>query len=160
EDGDHPPPSEGAVSVTAPRVIVVVKRTHYGKYVEEERDPEVRRLLRRRDPSVARWVESHKEHVATLAEVESVLASHGARVWLVHGPRVRFDASEASLIVTVGGDGTLLAASHHIGKTPILGVNSSPRSSVGFFCVSNIDNVGSMLARALQGRLPSMRLSR
>ena len=41
----------------------------------------------------------------------------------------------ARLVVTVGGDGTLLAASHLVGGgVPVVGINSSPRSSVGFFC--------------------------
>ena len=137
--------------VSAPRVIVVVKRTHYGRYVEEENDPEVRKLLKRRDPSVANWVKSHQEHVKTLAEVQRALKKLGARVWVVQGPRVVFDASDAALVVTVGGDGTLLAASHHVGKTPILGVNSSPGSSVGFFCAGRRSNAEAMLSRALAG---------
>jgi NAD+ kinase len=146
--------------VSLPRVVVVVKRTLYTRHVEDEDDPEVRRLLRRRDPSVARWRTAHREHVATLAKVLRVLERLGARVWVLHGPRVVFDASDAALVVTVGGDGTLLAASHHVGATPILGVNSSPRSSVGFFCASRRGDVGTMLARALQGDVPSVRLAR
>ena len=118
----------------APRVVVVVKRTPFGRYVEEEGDPEVVRLIKKRDPSVARWVRAHREHLGTVAVVERALKKLGARAWMLHGPRVVFDASDASLVVTVGGDGTLLAASHHVGRAPILGVNSSPGSSVGFFC--------------------------
>ena len=34
------------------RVIVVSKRTSYARFVEEERDPRAKALLRRRDPSV------------------------------------------------------------------------------------------------------------
>jgi NAD+ kinase len=146
--------------VTAPRVVVVVKRTLYSRHVEEEDDPEVRRLIRRRDPSVARWSTAHREHIATLSEVRSVLERLGARVWILHGPRVVFDASDAALVVTIGGDGTLLAASHHVGKTPILGVNSSPHSSVGFFCASHRADVGTVLPRALRGEVPSVRLAR
>lgn len=144
----------------APRVVVVVKRTLYSRHVEDEDDPEVRRLLRRRDPSVARWHTAHREHVATLAAVRRTLEQLGARVWVLHGPRVVFDASDAALVVTVGGDGTLLAASHHVGEAPILGVNSSPRSSVGFFCASQRGDVRTMLARALKGDVPSVRLAR
>ena len=41
------------------------------------------------------------------------------------------------LIITIGGDGTVLAASHVAGNTPILGVNSMPKTSVGFFCAAD-----------------------
>ncbi len=160
EDGARASPARGALPVTVPRVILVVKRTPYARYVEEESDPEVRRLVRRRDPSVAVWVESHREHVATLAEVSRVLKKLGAKVWLLQGPRVVFDASDAALVVSVGGDGTLLAASHHVGRTPVIGVNSSPRSSVGFFCAARRANVETLLSRALSGKVKALKLSR
>ncbi|HEX4474204.1 MAG TPA: NAD(+)/NADH kinase [Polyangiaceae bacterium] len=146
--------------MSAPRVIVVVKRTPYDRYIEEENDPEVKRLLKRRDPSVSSWLKAHRAHVATLRRVESVLKRLGARVWVLHGPRLVFDASDAKLIVTVGGDGTLLAASHHVGSTPILGVNSSPHSSFGFFCAAQRSTVEPMLRRALDGDLPALTLAR
>jgi NAD+ kinase len=78
----------------------------------------------------------------------------------MHGPRVQFDASDAALVVTVGGDGTLLAASHNVEDTPVLGINSAPDSSVGFFCVGHRRVVARMLPRALEGKLESRRLSR
>jgi NAD+ kinase len=146
--------------VTAPRVVVVVKRTPFSRYVEEENDPEVVRLIQRRDPSVAQWVRAHREHVSTLRVVERALKKLGARAWVLHGPRMVFDASDASLVVTVGGDGTLLAASHNVGTAPLLGVNSSPGSSVGFFCAAVRDDVADKLRRALEGRLPSVELAR
>jgi len=37
--------------VTSMRVIVVVKRTAYGRYVEEEHDERVARLLAQGDPT-------------------------------------------------------------------------------------------------------------
>jgi NAD+ kinase len=128
--------------------------------VEEENDPEVVRLIKRRDPSVAQWGRAHREHLSTLRVVERALKQIGARAWVLHGPRVVFDASEAALVVTVGGDGTLLAASHHVGAAPLLGVNSSPGSSVGFFCAALRDNVAEMLRRALADDLPSVALAR
>jgi NAD+ kinase len=146
--------------MTLPRVVVVVKRTLYSRYVEEEADPEIIRLIRKRDPSIAQWVHAHREHVSTLAVVERALKRIGARAWVLHGPRVVFDASDAALVVTVGGDGTLLAASHHVGAAPLLGVNSSPGSSVGFFCAAVRDNVAGKLKKAIEGRLPSVELSR
>lgn len=146
--------------MSRPRVIVLVKKTLYRRHVEEEGDTEIQRLIRKKDPSVANWVTSHREHEATLAEVESALAELGARAWVLRGPRTVFDASDAALVVTVGGDGTLLAASHHVAAVPVLGVNSAPQSSVGFFCAATRKTVRDMLARALRGDLGSLCLAR
>ena len=146
--------------MSAPLVIVVSKRTAYRRFVEDERDPHVRELLRRRHPSVARWIDAHREHVRTLARVERALRKLGARVWVLQGPRIAFDPSAADLVVTVGGDGTLLAASHHVVAIPVLGVNSAPKLSVGFFCGADSDNASEMLAEAFHGRLPRVELTR
>lgn len=146
--------------MTNPRVIVVAKRTEYSRFVEEEHDPHVLRLLKEKDPSVASWKPAHRAHLKTLALVERTLKHLGARVWVLHGPRVVFDTTDASLIVTVGGDGTLLAASHHVSTVPVLGVNSAPKHSVGFFCPGNISNLEAMIQQALEGRLTKMELGR
>lgn len=146
--------------MSGPRVVVLVKRSLYRRHVEEEKDPEAIRLLRKKDPSVENWMKAHRDHESTLAEVESALDHLGARAWLLRGPRPVFDSSDAALVVTVGGDGTLLAASHHVGQVPILGVNSSPSSSVGFFCAADRKNVRRMLEAALEGTLRSVRLTR
>ncbi len=44
------------------------------------------------------------------------------------------------LIITVGGDGTLLDISKYVTNTPILGVNSDPVKSIGWFSHANIAN--------------------
>jgi NAD+ kinase len=63
--------------------------------------------------------------------------------------------------VTVGGDGTVLAASHQIGsRTRLLGVNSAPESSVGFFCAATKGTVGPTLEAALEGKLRGVTLAR
>lgn len=38
------------------------------------------------------------------------------------------------LIITLGGDGTFISASHSLRKNPILGINSVPFSSTGHYC--------------------------
>ena len=58
------------------------------------------------------------------------------KVLMVERAHAMFDASDADLVVAVGGDGTLLAASHNVVDVPILGVNSAPGHSVGFFCAA------------------------
>jgi NAD+ kinase len=146
--------------VSRPHVIVVGKRTAYMRFVEDEQDPRARGLIKKRDPSVATWLDSHREHMRTMEEVEKVLDRIGAKSMFLQRASAAFDTSDASLVIAVGGDGTLLAASHNVGGVPILGVNSAPSHSVGFFCAAQRSDVASHLQRALDGKLKSMRLTR
>jgi NAD+ kinase len=132
----------------------------YERSILERRDPKAVSLFQRRDVSVARWRKAHLAHQLTLKHVQQTLRSLGAKITVLRGPGVVFDASDASLVVTVGGDGTLLAASHHVSSIPILGVNSSPEHSVGFFCPAHLGNLEGTIESALDGTLPSVLLSR
>jgi NAD+ kinase len=143
----------------APRIAIVVKRTTYRKFVVEEHDPLIAKLVRRRDPTVSRLKQPPETHDATMREVEEAIAKLGAAV--VHRGGPRFRIPKADLVVSVGGDGTLLATSHQIGDgIPLLGVNSAPESSVGFFCGAQKGNIADMLERALSGRLRALELTR
>jgi NAD+ kinase len=141
-------------------VVVVAKRSLYDRVVRERRDPKVMALFQKRDVSVSNWRKAHLEHERTLKKVLQVLKSLGVSVTTLRGPGVVFDASDAALVVSVGGDGTLLAASHHVADVPILGVNSAPEHSVGFFCPAQRNNVDVLLKAALDGTLPSVSLAR
>lgn len=130
------------------------------QFVRDRPDPRAVALLEKGDVSVARWRSAHHEHHETLREVQTALRELGAEVTLVSGPGAPFDASEALLVVAVGGDGTLLAASHYVGTTPVLGVNSSPGHSVGFFCSVGRGNLRSVLKAALRQDLEKATLAR
>lgn len=146
--------------MTGPKVIVVGKKSAWDRYVEEEGDPRVRMLLKRRDPSVKRWKSAHDENQKTLEAVFTTLERFGARAVLIGDAYRAFDTSDSELVVSVGGDGTLLAASHNIDDVPVLGVNSAPKHSVGFFCAARRSDLSAKIGNALDGRLPSVRLSR
>ncbi len=111
------------------KVIVVVKKTRY-----ETANAEAKRLIESHHQSVSGWVAAHDRHHRSLAAVMEGLERAGCRVGLVSSPYESFDPGGSELVVPVGGDGTFLAASHSVGKTPMLGVNSDPESSRGFFC--------------------------
>jgi NAD+ kinase len=142
------------------RVVVVVKRTAYRLFVEEEQDERIARLLRKNDPTVRRMRRSHDEHEGTIEEVDGALRQLGAEALWVRRAHAPFDVDGARLVVTVGGDGTLLAASHRVGTTPILGVNSAPSHSVGFFCGVRKGGVKIAIAKALAGRMNAVELTR
>jgi NAD+ kinase len=79
---------------------------------------------------------------------------------MVSSLNVRFRPSGAALVLSVGGDGTLISTSHNVGAEPLLGVNSSPEHSVGYFCAARPDNLRVLLARALDGSLKAQPLTR
>lgn len=144
----------------APRVAVVVKRTTYRKFVVDDQDPLIARLLRRKDPTVIRLKQSHEAHERTVRAVDAALKALGVDIVARGGPRAHIP-SRVDLVVTVGGDGTLLAAQHQIPDgVPLLGVNSAPEHSVGFFCGADVSNVGETLSRALAGTLAATELAR
>jgi len=142
------------------QVAVLVKRSSYRTFVEEAKDARITKLIATGDPTVRRMRRSHEDHLETLAEVKLALQELGVRAHYQEGPRTKIDG-DYDLVVTVGGDGTLLAASHQLGEsTPILGVNSAPQSSVGFFCAAKKGRVKTTLEAALAGRLRGIELSR
>lgn len=146
--------------MSGPRVIVVAKRTSYQRFVEEEGDPRASLLVKQKDPAVKSWLDSHAEHQRTLEVVTSELERVGARSLVLRRAHAAFDASDAALVIAVGGDGTLLAASHNLDSVPILGVNSAPNYSVGFFCAATRKDFRRHLEQALLGKLRSVSLSR
>jgi NAD+ kinase len=109
---------------------------------------------------VSRLRASHEAHEETVREVDRALEELGADVVFRGGPRGRFPA-KVDLVVTIGGDGTLLSASHQIGDgVPLLGINSAPDHSVGFFCGGKKGSVRATLRRAMDDTLPRSELTR
>jgi NAD+ kinase len=143
------------------RVAVVLKRSSWRKWVEEERDARIAKLLDAKDEAVRRMRPGHIDHMETVAEVTGALDELGAKATFYDRPHDFRVKGRFDLVVTVGGDGTLLAASHGIGPgVPLLGVNSSPNNSVGFFCAAKKGGVKRVLASALGGSLPGLELAR
>ncbi len=143
-----------------PRVIVVAKRSALTRLEDGGGDARARSLLHQRHESVRKWRPAHEQHQRTLEAVLSELSRLGAEPLLLYGSHAEFDPRGAALVITVGGDGTLLAASHSVSHVPILGVNSAPRYSVGFFCAAKRSNLREMIAGALDGSLKRLKLAR
>lgn len=74
--------------------------------------------------------------------------------------RARRAIGRARLVISVGGDGTLLAASHWVTGATLLGVNSAPRSSVGYLTLTRRTTVARTLARIASGELVPQRVAR
>ncbi len=140
------------------RVLVVYKKSRYRIYVLERKNRRMSELLRRDDPSVDAMRDTHETHERTLARTLAALRDGGAEVTARYRAQAAGDSYD--LVVTVGGDGTLLEAARAITDTPVLAVNSAPSSSVGFFCGASPVDLEDRLGLALEGRLPVVRLAR
>lgn len=120
-------------------VLIVTKTTNYelhGAVIEAK-------VQQGRVPmdALERLRKAHSEHYRTLAQLKDALAA--ARIVYEETSREtsRPWPQSGTPVITVGGDGTLLAASHHIGADGLIfGIRSSV-SSVGFLCCAGQDDV-------------------
>jgi NAD+ kinase len=139
------------------RALVFVKRTGFDSFSKTQR---VATLLAHKDPRALRLQKSHELHYETVAEVERALAELGVS-YAFDDAQYRGAIQDVDLVISVGGDGTLLLASHRIGRgVPILGLNSAPHSSVGFFCAGKKGTAKRTIASALARKLPATELHR
>jgi len=143
-----------------PRVLIIYKKSAYRVYVQERRHPRVTALIDAGDEAASRLSRAHASHEKTLEEARQALRAFGAHVELrhrsLHAPEAAFD-----LVVTVGGDGTLLRVSQLVGpECPVVAINSAPEDSVGYFSAGSRDDVAEVLADALAGRLRATSLTR
>ncbi len=143
----------------APRVLVIYKRTTYQRY-RGGQSSRIKRLLDEHDGTVETLVEAHHAHLDTIERARAYLKELGAEATLRHNydpcPEDRWD-----LVVTLGGDGTLLWASHFVGPdVPMVAINSAPNASIGYFCAGDREALRETLQMALSGELKATRLTR
>lgn len=142
------------------RVLVIYKKSTWERYRRAGDQEHIDRLLANGDPAIAQLIEAHDEHQSTLDEARAAFKRLGVSAVF----RYRWqggDVDDCDLLVTLGGDGTLLWASHFVGpKTPVVAINSAPRASVGYFCAGDKHALEATLGRALSGELPRAELTR
>ena len=141
------------------RVLVVYKKSAYQLHILERRDPHLLKLLRRRQPDAVNIQRAHDVHQRTLDAVAHSLRNLGVAFDLIYRANLKASTRYA-LVVSVGGDGTLLQASHVVSDTPILGVNSDPSRSEAVFCAATRRTFEALFQRALGGVLPPALLYR
>lgn len=136
------------------RVLVVFKRS----FLQQQRDDPG--FLRALDPATRRRLfVTDEENRRSILDVVHEVMRRPIRADVVY--RGNLAASgRYDLVVTLGGDGTLMQASHFVGRTPVLAVNSDPGHSLGLFCGADRHTFPGRLEAALRGRLPRTPLNR
>lgn len=141
------------------RVLIIYKKSLYQLYGLERKDAEYLHFLNADEKALQKALEGHEANLEALASARETLKKRDI------GFDVRYRAkkaatSEYDLVITIGGDGTLLDASHAVLNVPILGINSAPNFSVGHFCSATHTNLGESLEKIQNGNFPELKLTR
>lgn len=100
------------------------------------------------------------EHQKTLQTVQKILKKYQVYSQQVSRRNLK-NVQNFDLIITVGGDGTFLHASHFAPPHHLLlGVNSAPSVSVGAYCFANRQNFEKVLLKILEKKAPILSLHR
>jgi NAD+ kinase len=112
------------------------------------------RTGRRLAGNVADAAREQESTLATLLETLSRLGVTPASFSVdALDSRARRTIATARFVISVGGDGTLLATSHWTAGAPLLGINSAPRSSVGHLTLARRATLPRILKRIADGTL-------
>jgi len=142
------------------RVLAVYKKSTYDIYVRERKHVRVQQLLDDGDHSVRNLRRAHERHKLALQRARETMQAAGVKATFRHrsGP---VGVEDFDLIVTLGGDGTLLWASHLAGAgLPMLAINTAPEDSIGFFAAGSGEQLADLLSEVQHGRLSETRLTR
>lgn len=145
--------------MSRPKVLVIYKESAYSQFLS-------RHQLSQGLKKGGYWdvvLGSHERHHLTLKGVRETLVAEGLDVTLVLRDQVyglKDVDRRFQLLVSVGGDGTLLDSSHLVARTPILGVNSDPLRSVARFSGCNLRSFPGVLKAYLKGSLRPTRVQR
>lgn len=121
------------------KVLVIYKKSGY-QLAKEKNNKKLLELIEAGDESVATMLPTHMAHQATLKKVTDDLSSFDLSKLDILYRADTAKVDDYDIVITVGGDGTFLWASKFVSsKVPMLGVNSAPDSSVGFFTAASAE---------------------
>jgi len=140
------------------RILVLSRITTLERLAGPDGRPRIGSPANRRAAWFERIEEAHEDHLGTLATIRAALGRLGCASRVVRSMD-GLDTGRYDLVLTAGGDGTVLYASHHVDATPMLGVRSSSHSA-GYLTGATRKDVERKLSSFLEGRLSSTLLQR
>ncbi len=132
------------------RVLIVYKKSSYQEHALDEKDANYLRLLRQGSPATLKSKSTHDTHVDTLETVKR----HLRNLRIAYDVCLRTQLKPIrrhDLVLTIGGDGTFLETSHFVAKGPMLGINSVPKESVGYYCKATAESFLDKLYEYIHG---------
>lgn len=143
------------------KIVVVVKESSYERLVLRDKDEKTIQLLNESSIVTSKLKIAHNEHMETLVRVQNFLQDHEVEYKTLTEHTSIEIPEDTELVITVGGDGTFLAASHAVSsKIPIFGINSAPSTSVGFFCRAKMNTAKKIFEDIQTGVCEEIQVSR
>ena len=131
--------------------LLLIKHSSYDAYKHHKLISSSTRNASMPRSEIKRFKQTHDIHYQSLGRVEALLkAMHINFHRYYRGSKI--DYKKYNLIITLGGDGTFLEASHQVHRQEIIGVNSDPNWSVGRFCTATANNLQVYLEEYLSGK--------
>jgi NAD+ kinase len=143
------------------KVLVVYKKSTFQLQAVEHREPRFLKLLEEGHANVAKVKTAHDEHYETLESLKSELSKRNIEFQCVARADLKESVDDHDMVISVGGDGTFLDASHAVQSIPLMGVNSARSTSFGHFCIANISNLSEIIEKIAAGDIepwPLLRL--
>ncbi|CAM9667604.1 unnamed protein product [Ascophyllum nodosum] len=153
------------------KILLVVKHTAYESFSQLK--------VQGRAPLAVNWERlrnRHNVHKECVASVQRVLTKQKANFAVVGREELdRQHIAQVDLVISVGGDGTVLSSSHFLGENiPLAGVNSDPttaeekcsmklteeRRSIGALCMCTSLDVEKELPKILSREVEPQRRAR
>lgn len=158
------------------RVLVLLKRSALDLYTNLHKDPNITSLVRSDHQGVGNLVDRHNRHEEAVKFCKDVLCRKPLEFKTVLRDEVNAPIHDVDLVITIGGDGTLLNASHYMDSSvPVFGVNSDPTRiteveekldsfdatrSTGYLCGSTVESFEQVLDEILEGQREPVQLTR
>ena len=142
------------------RVLLVYKKSNLDLYIHERKNTRYQALMEADAVAVKHMQAAHDVHQDTLTTVKKCLAQRKIPTRVSYRARFKPEDTGDALIITVGGDGTVLDASHKISQGTILGVNSAPGYSAGFLCAAQASTFSEILDLVLSKQMEPISVPR
>lgn len=149
-------------------VYIIQKQTAYERYTKRPVGVDFVEYMEKAGQSLEGLMFAHESHERTRASLEAFLkkkkisfevfnldemtSQNAVSYFSAKAPGTGL-LPEKNLIISLGGDGTLLHASHYVGGSrEILGINSCPEHSIGHLCATSRDHMEEELELYFKGK--------
>lgn len=120
------------------KALIVYKKSSYQSHALDRKDKNFLKLLKERSIVLQRSKSTHDTHIDSFETIKR----HLKNLKIPFDVKHRYELKKISgydLVIAIGGDGTFLETSHFLADGILMGVNSVPHESVGFFCRSTAE---------------------